>query len=348
MKFSVIIPVYNCEEYIENCLESIINQSYKKIEIIVVDDGSTDNTLKIVNKMKEKDSRIQIIHQSNSGVSVARNVGLSVATGEYVHFVDADDTICNDLYEYANGIFEKENVDVIRFNYIYEANKVCYNNKYLIGKDKLIADKLYINNELIPKILNEEIKAYVWQIIFKNNRVPEFAKSLKILEDEVFTIELLENSNYVYLTDDVFYKYNILNENSATKSSKNLKKMMNNMIKANEVLKEILEKYKINNNRNLKILDSRMAHSFSNYFEILYKDIGTFREARREFDEVTKDYELKKIFCNMDYNYLEWKHRLTTFATFHKQYFILYIIYYLKKAKKDGGKNENRNIDNYR
>ena len=92
-KVSVIVPVYNVGKYLEECLNSIINQTYKNIEMVIVNDGSTDNSLDIIEKFKNKDNRIKLINQINKGVSVARNIGLLNSTGNYIFFVDPDDYI---------------------------------------------------------------------------------------------------------------------------------------------------------------------------------------------------------------------------------------------------------------
>ena len=98
---SVIVPVYNVEKYLPECVESIISQTYGNLEIILVDDGSTDRSGKICDEFAEKDSRIVVIHQKNSGVSAARNRGLDVCKGDYISFVDSDDYYCTDLMESA-------------------------------------------------------------------------------------------------------------------------------------------------------------------------------------------------------------------------------------------------------
>ena len=92
-KVSVIVPVYNSEVYLSMCIDSIINQTYKNLEIILIDDGSTDNSLKICNDYEKKDNRIKVFHQENKGVSAARNLGLSLSQGEYITFVDSDDEL---------------------------------------------------------------------------------------------------------------------------------------------------------------------------------------------------------------------------------------------------------------
>ena len=99
MKLSVIIPNYNSGKYLRRCLDSVINQTYKDLEIIIINDGSTDDSIKILNEYSEKDKRIKIIDQENKGVSFSRNVGLDISTGELIAFVDADDEIDQDMYE---------------------------------------------------------------------------------------------------------------------------------------------------------------------------------------------------------------------------------------------------------
>ena len=98
-KISIIIPVYNVEKYLKTCLDSVINQTYQNLEIILVNDGSTDNSGKICEEYKRTNSRIILIHKKNEGLSAARNTGLGIATGEYISFLDSDDYISNDMLE---------------------------------------------------------------------------------------------------------------------------------------------------------------------------------------------------------------------------------------------------------
>ena len=109
---SVIVPVYNVRKYIEKCIYSIINQTYKNLEIIIIDDGSTDGSETLCDKFKDKDQRVIVLHQKNSGQSRARNKGLEIASGEYIGFVDADDWIDNDFFEKLIEKSEKEDLDM--------------------------------------------------------------------------------------------------------------------------------------------------------------------------------------------------------------------------------------------
>lgn len=111
-KISVIVPVYNLENYIEKTVKQLCDQTYENLEIILVDDGSTDNSLAICNKLSEKDGRIVVIHQENSGVSAARNTGIKHAGGEYISFCDGDDGIENDIYEFLYNNLVSDNADI--------------------------------------------------------------------------------------------------------------------------------------------------------------------------------------------------------------------------------------------
>ena len=109
---SVIIPVYNVENYLDECIQSVLQQTYKNLEIILVDDGSTDNSGVICDEYKDKDTRITVLHQKNGGISKARNVGIEYAHGEYIGFVDSDDFIHPQMYELLYAAIHKEQTDV--------------------------------------------------------------------------------------------------------------------------------------------------------------------------------------------------------------------------------------------
>ena len=114
---SVIIPAYNIERYISRCLDSIMAQTYNNLEIIVIDDGSKDQTAEILDDYQKRDSRIIVVHKENGGVSSARNNGLDIATGDYISFVDGDDLIESNMYEILVKILEKEKTDIAHCGY---------------------------------------------------------------------------------------------------------------------------------------------------------------------------------------------------------------------------------------
>ena len=116
-QISIIVPVYNCAKYLPQCIESILAQTYTNLQIILIDDGSADSSGQICDEYAQKDTRIVVIHQKNAGVSAARNVGLHVAKGEYIGFVDGDDYIASDMYEYLYGLIQKYNTPISVCNF---------------------------------------------------------------------------------------------------------------------------------------------------------------------------------------------------------------------------------------
>ena len=158
-KVSIIIPVYNTEQYLRECLDSVINQTLKDIEIICVNDGSSDNSLAILEEYAAKDKRIKIISQENQGQSVARNIGIEEAKGEYVGFVDSDDWVDLDFFEKLYTTVKKTNADIACAN-IYKPNEKRYYIKYKNIKTATKTSKKYILTE-IPKW------NYIWNKIYK-------------------------------------------------------------------------------------------------------------------------------------------------------------------------------------
>ena len=133
---SVIVPIYNVEQYLEKCIESIISQTYKNLQIILIDDGSNDKSGKICNKYAEKDKRVVVIHKENAGVSEARNTGLDNAKGEWITFVDADDWIEEEYCQRLYNLVIETNSDVALCGYnrvvgTKKENKLCRNNRKL-------------------------------------------------------------------------------------------------------------------------------------------------------------------------------------------------------------------------
>ena len=137
MKVSVIVPVYNIEEYVSYCIESLVGQDYQNLEIILVDDGSKDLSFKICDEWSKRDSRIKIIRKPNGGLSSARNVGLDFATGEYVLFIDGDDYLANGAISAMMSIIETKEVDFVQFGYEEVSGYVGLSDALKINPEKI-------------------------------------------------------------------------------------------------------------------------------------------------------------------------------------------------------------------
>ena len=127
MKLSIIIPIYNVERYLEETINSVLKQTFTDFELILVDDGSTDNSGKICDKYAQKDSRVKVIHKPNGGVSSARNAGVDNATGEFIGFVDSDDIISEVMYEGMINIAEKYGADIVQCTHVREISDLNHN-----------------------------------------------------------------------------------------------------------------------------------------------------------------------------------------------------------------------------
>ena len=141
-KISVVIPVYNTEKYIERCIYSILNQTYKDLEIICVDDGSTDKSGDILDRLSKEDSRIRVKKKKNEGVSVARNTALIEAKGDYIGFVDSDDYVDPRYYEVLSEALNSGHIDIVTCNYFidYVGNIVKVENKKKLNRDQYLLE----------------------------------------------------------------------------------------------------------------------------------------------------------------------------------------------------------------
>lgn len=219
MKFSIIVPIYNIYQYIDKCVESIVNQTYRNLEIILVNDGSTDDSLEKLREWEKKDNRIIIIDKHNGGLSDARNAGLHIATGDYVGFVDGDDWIATDLYEkIASEIEAYPGIDIITFSIkkVYSSGKeilLSYNmpSKPINGTEYFKTSKFYVS---------------AWSKIYKRDFVKDkfFVKGL-LHEDIPYTVTVINDADAVANIDDTYYYYRQEREGSIlnTYSEKKLK-----------------------------------------------------------------------------------------------------------------------------
>ena len=201
---SIVVPIYKVELYLEKCINSIINQTYTNLEIILVDDGSPDRCPQICDEFAKKDNRIKVIHKKNGGVSAARNTGIANSNGLYISFVDSDDYIEPKMYEYLFNLIEEYNADVSTCGYrkIGEDldEEVCSKNLFVLESKEA----------LIKLSFGDIIQNYVWNKLFKislfvDNNI-EFPEG-KIIEDLAIMYKLIEKANKVIIGNKTMYYY---------------------------------------------------------------------------------------------------------------------------------------------
>lgn len=235
---SVIVPIYNVELYLPTCLESILSQTYQDLEIILVDDGSPDNSGRICDEYAKKDSRISVIHQKNAGQSGARNTGLDMARGEYVTFVDADDYIESDAYEILMTEVARTNVDILLFghNLIKDCNeRDTKSKKHEIKSTILGSDELWY--EVFGNLNNA-----VWNKLYKRELIgrKRFKLGLFHGEDLLFNLEYINECSSALLISLPLYNY-VKREGSVTTSNFSKKKL--DEIVSKDFARELILKY---------------------------------------------------------------------------------------------------------
>lgn len=208
IKISVIVPIYNVEQYLSQCLDSIINQTYTNLEIILINDGSTDNSEKICNQYKLLDPRIIVIHKTNGGLSDARNTGIKIATGDYISFVDADDFIDKNMYTILFQKINTTNADIIWYNhYNYQSsNEISKSSIFVQEKQYLLPkDNYKFQYDLLNKY---HLIGYCWNKLYKKSIFNSilFPYNRKC-EDGFILISLLNKSENIICIPNFLYYY---------------------------------------------------------------------------------------------------------------------------------------------
>lgn len=223
MKLSVIIPVYNCEKYIEDCVLSVVNQTYKNIEIILINDGSNDSSPQICKKFANSYDNIKYISQENMGVSVARNRGKKVATGDLITFVDSDDTIDSDMYQVLVNLIENEKCDIAHCSY----KRIDTKGIRPIGN----SGKIYRQNRvdaLECLITGHLFNGSLWNKIYRRELIEslEFKEGLVINEDILFNIQAFNLAKTTVFFDVSKYNYMVRDGHSITNTTESIKKAL--------------------------------------------------------------------------------------------------------------------------
>ena len=218
---SVIVPVYNVEKYLDKCIASIVNQTYQELEVILVDDGSSDGCREICDRWAEKDRRINVIHKKNGGLSDARNAGLDVANGEYIGFVDGDDYIHSDMYQklWETSIGYDADLVMCRFDHVDE------NGVLIKGDVGEFEAGLIDKREAMNWIVNKGWSCVVWNKLFRSKlfRNIRFPYG-KIYEDRMIMPLIIDRSDRIAATTDVLYYY-VHSVNGITRSKPSIRKL---------------------------------------------------------------------------------------------------------------------------
>ena len=283
---SIIVPVYNTEKYLKKSIDSIINQTYKNIEIILVNDGSTDNSKKICEEYKKKDKRIRLINKENGGQGSAKNTGIQYATGNYIGFVDSDDYIDEDMYEvlYNLCIDNHAEISMIAFNKVIDGKIMKTIN---FNEEIMVLDKFNAMKELL---LDREIKSYNWNKLYKKELFEEikFSEELKYEDIEI-------NAKLFTIINKLAYKkipkYYYVQRNNSTVNCKSYNNLKDYVIVTQQRYDYLKERY--------KEIEKYNAIGFIANMTITYKNAVAY-----DIDELYEDFEKNyELFCKLTEKY---------------------------------------------
>ena len=317
---SIIVPVYNVEKYLSYCLDSLVNQTMKEIEIILVNDGSTDNSGEICKKYAETDDRIKYIVQKNSGLSATRNVGITLANGEFIMFVDSDDWIDPDICEYLYKVAEKHKTDYL-FGSYYNESTIGTKEKIIYQDNEIVYDKKQVQTDLLKNVIGltgkklrhpEKIDTLtpVWARLYrtsiiKNNNIQYIDLNLVPSECQLFNCHYLMNANSAIYIRKPIYHYRRNNNLSVTKGYRTglLKKWIywinstKEYIEKNDMWDELKDAYY-----------SRICFSVIPLGGNAIKK-NTLKEILSEIKEFLNDEHYIEAFKELDFSYfkIHWK-----------------------------------------
>lgn len=316
---SIIVPIYNSERYIERTIVSILNQSYKDIELLLINDGSTDDTINILNSYAKKDSRIVLINKENEGVSATRNIGLDKCKGNLVTFVDADDYVDGTMIEQLVTLLETHDSDISCCGNLLERP-----DKTIPIHGTNVLMNLNRKEALIELIIGKNIEPSVCSKLFKKEIVYDirFDKDIKYNEDYLFNLYAFKKAKRITFLDKPLYHYN-LHANSSTTAALNIKRV-SDCIKVSEIAISIFEKNKYENIH--LILEQKKLLGYLGQYNVF---IGSNKE-----NEIILQKEIRKIILknNKEYKKINMgiKNRFYFYGIYYMPYFYRLIYMILK------------------
>jgi len=327
-KVSIIIPVYNSARHLEKCLNSVVKQTYDDIEIIIVNDGSTDDSKKICESFKSTYKNIKLINQENSGQATARNKGIQVSTGENIQFVDSDDTIDFDMTQkLVNSINDEIQLVICGYRKI-QADKIIDNFPGIYGtkdiKDFLNIFCVYFENLVINSSCN---KLYVSEVIKKN--ALNFDPDIRLGEDFFFNLQYIQKCKKICVIKDVLYNYMAVGYESITRRYKKDMFLIKKMIFEN--MKKFLEENDSYNEQNQKILEYTYLKTLIACFENIINPQNSLKAAERinEIKKIIND-ESVNIIRNINDEKIEFQNKIVRFMIMRKLSFGIFVFFSVK------------------
>lgn len=329
MLVSIIVPVYNVEKYLKKCVDSLINQSYKDFEILLIDDGSTDSSRIICDEYANKYNFITSYHKKNSGLGLTRNYGMRYAKGKYITFVDSDDFVTPKMLENLVANIKKARADFVIGSFSrVDQNGKCFFKKHY--KNEIFAGN-QILDKLCPRVLgglpnkNDDIKASVWNNLYnfefiKENNLLFLSERKYVSEDIAWTIQCLKFANTVAVTSDSDYCYRVNNNSLSRKYNSQKFYLYNTFYKY--ILKEI---------SNLGLDDDAIVRFQKQYLinlaaSIFQEKNNNFKIAYSNIKKICNDKTVINVLSNYPVKKLKIKPRIFTILVKYKVTLVLSIL----------------------
>lgn len=306
-KVSVIIPVYNVENYLDRCVSSVCDQSFSDIEIILVDDGSKDNSGKLCDILAQKDYRIKVVHQENGGLSDARNTGLANSSGQWISFIDSDDWVEKSFLENLIKEAEKNQCEIVGCNYRRMSEKKQYD-----CTDKKYNLRIFKNQEIMSNLIDNRIQQVVWNKLYKKTLLDDilFEKG-KYHEDEFWSYQVFAKVSKFAEIDYMGYNYfqradSIMGEQYSLKRLHAVEAKVQRQIFFEKNMPEMISKGRINlvftcfyhGQLALKQLNREEQKTALNYLKQVVKDYGL---ERKELKQLSMSHKFWVLLSKISY-----------------------------------------------
>lgn len=329
-KVSVIVPIYNVEPYMKKGIDSILKQSLKDIEVILVDDGSTDKSGKIADEYMKEDSRIKVIHQQNKGLPGARNSGILIAKGEYISFMDPDDWIENTMLEEMYLSAKKNNSDIVVCNMKEE-----YINENIVNVYKNHIENKTLQGEKIKEYFTNYIEKkefFTWPTVCTKLYRKKFLdinnlwqnEELRIAEDLCFNINALMNAKIISGVDKEFYHYMRINPNSLL-NSLDESKVYDHMFARKKII-EYLNMYNIDTSDYVRYENCKNLRNLIDLCIFKVSSNSSFKEEYNDMKNILVSKEYDSYINNYDDNYISKSIKIILGTINLKMYWLTYIL----------------------
>ncbi len=308
VKVSVVVPIYNVEDYLEDCLNSLVNQTLEDIEIICINDGSTDNSLDIINKYAEKDDRMTVITQENGGHAVATNRGMSMAKGEYLYLMDSDDIVELNTLEDTYKLAEEKNLDFVIFkaiNYNDPQDRYYETEVYSMGNLlKVVGDNVF-NYKDLPQNVLFNMSVTPWSKLYNREFVErigaKFPEGL-VFEDNVFFWQVLFNAERVYFYDKFLFTRRWYSTSSTTAGDK---RFLDSIQVYNLIWEEFRKHNEFETNKNV-LYNRKVSIGYMRFSKIKPEFKNVYFKAWKE--DIMKLFKDKDVYLDF-FNNLTYKHK---------------------------------------